>query len=359
MSVVVIFSGRLGNNLFQYAFGRLIAEHHGFELRCRATQRGVFTTGDPVVDKGQQSTLIELKDYFPGAPLYISGKRFDHPVQTFESGEHWRGNSVDLGSVLSDASPRQIVLDGWFQRIEYYAPHLNRLRRWFRPNKIVTWAPGPNDVLLNFRRGNDFGGLGWTLPLDYYERALASMTKVGRVYVCGIGVDALVKERLARFDPVYHQGTPIEDFCFILGFRRIVLSNSTFAWWAAFLSEASEIVAAPSSSEYMGTNFHMQDVRYRELPVDFMAAMARFHRDPRARVAVCANSGNLTIESANGLVRSIRTDECGRRLARWLGDHQGPVFERDLQQQHGGKGLTKLVDALTEAGLLADKTDLR
>jgi hypothetical protein len=34
VSVTVTLRDRLGNNLFQYAIARIIAEHHGFSLAC-------------------------------------------------------------------------------------------------------------------------------------------------------------------------------------------------------------------------------------------------------------------------------------------------------------------------------------
>lgn len=35
----------------------------------------------------------------------------------------------------------------------------------------------------------------------------------------------------------------IEDFKFIMSFNKIVVAQSTFSWWAAFLSDAQEIFA--------------------------------------------------------------------------------------------------------------------
>lgn len=302
MSVEVQFIGRLGNHLFQYAVGRLIAEDLGFHLHCASSefiQPQIF--GAPL-DCGPAAALDSLAPFFPNAPLQTPGARHFSPVERIEVGlGGWRGQKLDLGTILADKSPRQIRLKGWFQRWEYYRNRQEDIRHWFTPTLACAARDvEARDVLVSIRRGADYGLSGWTVPMDYYEQALSSLSRVGRVFVCGTGVDQIVRSRLARFCPIYVDGTPITHFALAKRFRRIVLSNSTFAWWAAFLSDAPEIVAPQFTSgrAYCFRGFEDVDLAlpspgYREIEIDRPAPFTLFERGPRPAVGAGALEDEL------------------------------------------------------------------
>jgi hypothetical protein len=105
-----------------------------------------------------------------------------------------------------------------------------------------------------------------------YEQVLSSLRNVRRVFVCGTGVDDQARRLLSKYKPIYYDGAPIEHFFFMTRFNRIVLSNSTFAWWAAFLSDAEELYAprAPGVNAfgftgYKDVDLHMREPRYHEV----------------------------------------------------------------------------------------------
>ena len=267
MSVRVSLRGRLGNNLFQYALGRIIAERHGFALECVSRARPTPTLSNGLELDGP-ATLFELASHFPNAPLSIEGAAYERPVEAYEvrHDQPWRGQTIDLVSVLRNRTPRRVILDGFFQRYEYYAPYASLIRHWFRCVTVPTsYHPVRADVLVNIRRGTDFTRAGWILPASYYAQALRHIPRVGQVFVCGTQVDADIQDQLAEFRPIYVTGTPIEHFSFFQKFDRIVLSNSTFAWWAAFLSSASLIVAPRvTSGGFSFTGFEDVDLDFRE-----------------------------------------------------------------------------------------------
>ena len=78
----------------------------------------------------------------------------------------------------------------------------------------------------------------------------------------------------AEYSPTYYEGTPFEHFSFFRCFRRVVLSNSTFAWWAAYLSDAEQVYAPRTTQQaqfsftgFQGVDLHMREARYIEVPV--------------------------------------------------------------------------------------------
>src|SRR6202035_4088230 len=75
----------------------------------------------------------------------------------------------------------------------------------------------------------------------YYRKVLLEMSGVGQVFVCGTCIDGSVRSALEEFSPIYYDGPPFFQFIFMQKFNRMILSNSTFAWCSAFLSDAREI----------------------------------------------------------------------------------------------------------------------
>ena len=143
--VEVIYDGNLGNQLFQYSFGRLLAERLGYRLvapsipgfprTCDRVMGASHPDGEVVVLRGQKPDLQKVLD------------------------NHGRGLHV--------------LLTGYFQRSEYYQPHVQRIRGWLQPEGKVDVRISPDDVVLSIRRGRDYIPQ-YGLPLSYYEEALGA-----------------------------------------------------------------------------------------------------------------------------------------------------------------------------------------
>jgi hypothetical protein len=54
--------------------------------------------------------------------------------------------------------------------------------------------------------------------------------------------DEAVTQLKKMLDATIISGPPKSDFNFIRSFNKIVCGNSTFSWWATFLSEANTII---------------------------------------------------------------------------------------------------------------------
>jgi Glycosyl transferase family 11 len=363
MSVKVNLLERFGNNLFQYALGRIIAERHGLEFECRRLNGlGAPTFMIRKQDTRSIATLDTLTKYFPGAPLRIPGRRVDTPVERFEMGPDsaWDGHMIDLQLILANRTLRQIRLSGYFHRYEYFAPYRDRIRQWFRCTPMkMPFEVASNDVLVNIRRGVDYGILNWTLSLSYYERALSSLRNVGRVFVCGTGVDDQVHHLLSKYKPVYYNGSPIQHFYFMTRFNRLVLSNSTFAWWAAFLSDAEEIYAprAPHANAFGFTGFrdvdlHMRESRYHEVDNTSVAKFG-FLIPKNDAVAEFDNADSqLLIKCSQGRQTTIDVDGTNRDLLVWLIQQKRPIEIDEARDRYMGNDLFSLIIQILESGLM-------
>lgn len=330
MSVIVHFRGRLGNNLFQYAIGRIIAEELGFSLNCQSP--GSITEGAPKFSA--DSTLVGLARYFPNVRLRIDGSEYVSPVESYElsSIPGWKGQTVDFNAILSNKLPRQIRLEGYFQRYEYLREHKANLRRWFYFDKLpLSFPVERNDVLVSIRRGMDVGLNRWVLPLSYYDGVLTTLPDIGKVYVCGTEINEDVYSKFRKYNPTYFLGSPMEQFSFVTRFRRIVLSNSTFMWWAAFLSDAEELYAPHSAAGrcYAFTGFEdvslgIDEDRYKQIAISASVTVGFALQNLSSPSHLHRYENSIVISSAFEPSHSVRVGHEHLHFMEWLVQQRRP-----------------------------------
>lgn len=214
--VEVKYSGGLGERLFQYCFGRLLAERFGYALEA-----------NPI-------------PAFPGTRTPVNGNRVVSPMTV------WSGNSVRdslteltlTGQALFDPPEARIVLHGHFQRYEYFRGHAAEIRdRWLALDPRPAARPADELVICHGR--------------DHALRAGEIRGLVDRVAPAKLFIatetpdDPLFFGQLADLNPtIIHEG-PMANFRFIASFGKIALCQDATSWWAAFLSEAQEIYFPP------------------------------------------------------------------------------------------------------------------
>ena len=94
---------------------------------------------------------------------------------------------------------------------------------------------------MGIRRGKDYIPRHG-LPLSYYETAL-SLVEHDRLFMCtDVPSDPFIKYLQKRHHGIVRPPHALDNMAFISKFNKIVISNSTFLWWAAYLSHASQII---------------------------------------------------------------------------------------------------------------------
>ena len=253
------FSNGFGNNLFQYVFGRLLAEHHNLNYCHDAIpEMGI---GKETYPYNKKLKTIRFK-----AKSNLEAKKYDRDHYKFFEPIYENCN-FDFYSFLF-----------YFEDYTIYKPYLNKIRSWFSPVKKTNI----NDLVIHFRLKNR---LVWEthyknfVKPEVYKNIISSNFNFDKLYIVSdmtqwnymtkkdikkikeetkskyksnpTGfisteksldyINGLV-DSLSCFDPIlYHSDKFIKDFNFIRSFDQIMFKDSTFSWWASVLSEASKI----------------------------------------------------------------------------------------------------------------------
>ena len=210
--IQVNYSGRLGNHLFQYVFSRLVAEKFGYQLVSDLPQ-------NPII----RSSPLPKGKIFNTSPVIIG--------EGLGPGYHF---PESLGEFT-------YIVDGYFQNIDYYREKRELIKGFFSyscPTQINF-----DDIVIHVRLRDYkiFGIGGSVIDPQYYVEAL-EREKFRKIYVV---TDEPGDKEYFRFLQGYEYeffaGSATVSFYFLMSFDRIVIGNSSFSWWAAFLGNYSRI----------------------------------------------------------------------------------------------------------------------
>jgi hypothetical protein len=267
--IVVKIAGGLGNQLFQYAAGRSLALTYKTGLLLdlsffnispnRSFDLDAFKIiAEKVNTKEVYKALNEGKYYYIDKILGKNRLSAEHPSVYKE-----RFFNFDP-DVLSKKPP--LFLDGYWQSEFYFMRYATQIRdelqfkneELFNSEELVANMRNTNSVCIHLRR-NDYVTSEYNLSIhgvcsdDYYFRALEILKLKQielQIYVfsddlnaadsfinkigSGVNVSRLTK------------GNHLTDFYLMQQCKYYIIANSTFSWWAAWLSKSeNKIVFAP------------------------------------------------------------------------------------------------------------------
>ncbi len=242
--------GLLGNHMFQYAamtsFGRLLGTDFFIQY------------GKTRMTKPRLHRYFELHNYNPWRNrwrdfYYRTLTRLPDRVFVQEVlPEHQLAE-------LSD----HLMYQGYFQSARYFDPIKTEVDKIFRIKKKYReqlkqlygeFLAAHKVVVVHLRRtsyvvaeSEQFGG-NWALPLSYYHKALSLIDNIDQYKVIFISDDIeFVKEEFGTRDNyLYESNSEIIDFQLLMHADILILANSTFSWWGAFLNpKQDKLVYAP------------------------------------------------------------------------------------------------------------------
>jgi len=234
--IAVESRGRLGNQLFQFAFGIGASRRLGtsFVMPDRLL-RAAFTLGRYGRPLGRRRRALR----------YRLGR---YPIVKFDN-ESYR-EPADVLRQLTDRTQYA----GFFQSEDFFANARDEVRAAFtaRPEVLRAFRERHAGLLeapyvcCHVRRG-DYLQLGIALPLSYYADALDLLDPDRRLRVVFVGDDLDEARAALAGDPrvAFEHGDEVLDLLLIAHASAVVTSNSSFGWWGAWLGDPSRRVVAP------------------------------------------------------------------------------------------------------------------
>lgn len=213
--------GGLGNNMFQYAFGRILAE----EKDCNLIVDGIEY----------------LTKYFPNAKNITDRKDLNGP--TLHLGYDSTNKTiqyVDLDEIKLHTGP--ITLGGFFQKYNLYEKFLPRIKEWFLYDDSSHVKPSRNDLVIHCRLG-DYISLNWNLyPEDYIVTIQNELLSYDQCYIITDDVNnPLCLKLLSIKNSKIIKQTELQDFTFMKHAKQLILSHSSFSWWTGFLGDQEHV----------------------------------------------------------------------------------------------------------------------
>ncbi|KXF88950.1 alpha-1,2-fucosyltransferase [Phaeobacter inhibens] len=261
--IITRLHGRLGNQMFQYAAGRALADRLGVSLALDS--RGAELRGEGVLtrvfdlDLATSDILPPLRQRAPlGYALWrgLGQHLGTGPKLRREVGLGYNPDFVDW----SDNS----YLHGYWQSERYFAQSAERIRRDFtfpkysnqQNTEMAARIGETNAISLHVRRG-DYLTLAAHVLCDqaYYEAALAQVLDglegQSTVYVFSDDPQWAKENLPLPCDKVVVDfngaDTDYEDMRLMSLCKHNIIGNSSFSWWAAWLNQTPDRrVAGPA-----------------------------------------------------------------------------------------------------------------
>lgn len=277
--ITVSILGGLGNQMFQYAAAKALAQRSGVDVAIDVSAFDGYRLRSFMLDRLRIPELESAGGGLlaPSAPRDFAGFRWRGRANRVLSrlgvkplanaaGTYTEPHFHFDPAFLELKSP--ISLFGYFQSERYFGEIAEDLRRYFQPREpLGSAAQGVAEAIacaqmpvsIHIRRGDyvasaETARVHGTLDLDYYRKALdlVEHRAGGKITLFVFSDDAAAAADLLQFyagEIVEVRGDPArpwEDMALMARCRHHVIANSSFSWWGAWLNPSPDkTVVAP------------------------------------------------------------------------------------------------------------------
>jgi hypothetical protein len=197
----------LGNKMFINALAYIISLKTGKEL---------FTT--PI-------------EFFNNTKKNTNANTITNPLYTKQYGDQ----NINIEEILNHSG--DIIINSFVQRQEYYTNYRNELRNFFY--EAYKGGVKHNNTVLYIRNG-DYKDIGVYLGVDNYYRLLDNINFTHLTIVTE-HIDKDVELIAQKYNADIFSKSVFEDFLYIKNADSVIMSQSTFSWWAAFLGAPKKV----------------------------------------------------------------------------------------------------------------------
>lgn len=251
MNLVIKLQGGMGNQMFQYAFGKNLSLLSGRKLIldqsfllnknpgpwnnyiCRDYDLDIFNISD-----------YTLVDQFTDEFSYVEERiDFNSNISQID----------DLVRTILSSKDENIYLEGYWASPRYFSDSFSPIQEFSIRKDLILKTPlmeeiiDSNSVMINIRRtdflNGDFHGV---YGRDYVFKCIEKMKETEKNLKYFIFSDDIdwCRENLSDIPSSFivdhsHKGERFSNYLNLMTLcKHFIIPNSTFAWWAAFLSQS-------------------------------------------------------------------------------------------------------------------------
>jgi hypothetical protein len=271
--IIIKLTGGLGNQMFQYAFGRSISYTNGVDLKIDKEHFNQTSNAVSETVRKYELGVFQIRENFANAKEineYTTRKFFPRTILKIKNWNspkfHVRETSFGFDAKKLNA-PQNAYVEGLWQSEKYFKPNEEVIRKDFAfknvpskgINKLLFQIQNANSVSIHIRRGdyvtnaqaNSHHGV---CSLNYYNEAISIITDRIKDPQFFIFSDEIqwAKENLDigfahQFIENHPSVHPSEDLRLMSACKHQIIANSSFSWWGAWLNSNNEkIVIAPA-----------------------------------------------------------------------------------------------------------------
>lgn len=246
-------TGNLGNHMWQYAVCRCVAEKLNYKWGINPSPSHDYHNGQSQmyfmnVDFGNQDFHLIEHSYFEPWPSFthidqVNICSFDPQLLQIKDNTKIFGDKGAAGAILQSEDyiieRKQDILK-WFEIKHEFK---NKYDEYLKTLKINL---DDNTCVINFRGGEYKSIPNIILRKEYWKGAIDQMLKMNNnMKFVVISDDPACAKSFMPFDiPCYHIDIGF-DFYVVNQAKWLIISNSSFGWWAAWLNQNTKLTIAP------------------------------------------------------------------------------------------------------------------
>lgn len=278
MRIFIELTGGLGNQFFGYAFGYALSQKLGAELWLDTSMQ----------DNGRVREL-ELLNYnvsYDQRVTYVYSPGVFHRgvVNKIRRrrliGWHthiYKEKEVMVYDELVNQISSDTYFKGFWQNQKYFLEYREDLLKMFQPKekrpesvyKAIESVSRTNSVALHIRRG-DYVSIGCDVKMEYYDRALELINKKTEgnfdIFIFSDDIKfckSYLSKYAGKINMIYPEyesdNRTVDDLLIMSRCKHIIMANSSYSWWAAWLNQNIEKIVICPQTGIWGENFYPEN----------------------------------------------------------------------------------------------------
>lgn len=241
--VAVYVCGGLGNQLFQFATLISYCKKNNYKPIFDRKHSGELHTKDLFWDQFPLLQKEVQEGSLTHSPESVSVSKTHRKVKIYQE------NDAVFTEIPPFVSEDAILLRGYFNNEKYFKEHKEFIINLFRLCILSLPLNFSNivrkEIGVHIRRGDylKYQNVFYTLEPEYYRKALQFL-QLG--YPTTVVTEEIewAKKNLYFLDANtnYINQSILEDFYRLMTCSHIVIANSTFSWWAAYLNRGAIVI---------------------------------------------------------------------------------------------------------------------